>query len=44
MGVGYNINYYIRAEIFTRKDLEILIFCCPTMQFFYYILLLFKGS
>ena len=39
MGVGYNVNYYVRAKIFTRKDLEFLTFRCPTMQVFRYILL-----
>jgi len=29
----------MRAEIFTREDLEILMFRCPTMQFFCCILL-----
>ena len=39
MGVGCDVNYYVRAEIFTRKDLEILMFRCPTMQFFCCIVL-----
>ena len=31
----------MRAEIFTRMDLEILMFRCPTIQFFGCILLRF---
>ena len=36
---SFRVNYYVRAEIFTRKDLEILMFLCPTMQLFGTILL-----
>jgi hypothetical protein len=39
MGVGCDVNYYVCAEIFMQKDLEILMFRCPTMQFFCCILL-----
>jgi hypothetical protein len=39
MGVGCNVNYYVRVKIFTRKDIEFLTFRCPTMQVFCCILL-----